>query len=292
MNIIPLDEAHLDEAISFVTRLNRDKEHNISYIGDHEKEIAADFTAIQPPEGYGYLAYSDNQQLIGFLGVELDPELGRCWLLGPLVENGTWESVADALYSGVLSAIPETIDDQELFFDADNVNLDRFAARHGFTFYSGAVILALGKSNYKRPSHADDPGFDDNFTIQFIDLHSGLFPGTYYSAEQLIEKAGDQDKRLLIHVTDGKLTGYIFIQAREASRDGFIDFIGVDEGFRRQGIGKHLLTSGLNWVFSLPQVEKATLTVKTSNKPALRLYDSMDFKTERITKAYRKRGEI
>jgi ribosomal protein S18 acetylase RimI-like enzyme len=292
MNIISLGEANLHEAIRFVARLNQDREHNISYFGESEKEIAADFAAIQPPEGYGYLACSENGVLIGLLGVELDLELGRCWLLGPLVDYRAWDSVADALYKKALADLPQVIDDQELFFDTDNTNLDQFAVRHGFGSSTGAVTLSLDRTSYQQVLHDDDSGFNERFANQFIALHSRLFPNTYYSAEQLIEKAVDMDKRLLIHIADGNLSGYIFIQARESSQDGLIEFIGVVEEQRRKGIGKHLLSSGLNWLFSFPQMMKATLTVNTPNLPALRLYESMGFKTGRISRGYRKREHL
>jgi ribosomal protein S18 acetylase RimI-like enzyme len=292
MNIISLGEANLDEAIRFAARLNQDWEHNISYFGESEKEIAADFAAIQPPEGYGYLACSENGVLIGLLGVELDLELGRCWLLGPLVDYRAWDSVADALYKKALADLPQVIDDQELFFDTDNTNLDQFAVRHGFGSSTGAVTLSLDRTSYQQVLHDDDSGFNERFANQFIALHSRLFPNTYYSAEQLIEKAVDMDKRLLIHITDGNLSGYIFIQARESSQDGLIEFIGVVEEQRRKGIGKHLLSSGLNWLFSFPLMMKATLTVNTPNLPALRLYESMGFKTGRISRGYRKREHL
>jgi ribosomal protein S18 acetylase RimI-like enzyme len=292
MKIISLGEANLDEAIRFVSRLNPDSRHNISYFGENEKEIAADFAAIRPPEGFCYLAFSEDGALVGLLGVELDLELGRCWLLGPLVDYSTWDPVADALYSEILYELPEEIDDQELFFDAGNTNLDQFAVKHGFNSSTGAITLSLDRTSYQRVLHDDDPGFDARFNNQFIALHSRLFPNTYYSAEQLIKKAADKDKRLLIHITNGNLSGYIFIQARDSSQDGIIDFIGVGEELRRKGIGKHLLTSGLNWLFSFPQMVKATLTVNTPNLPALRLYKSMGFKTARISKGYRKCGNF
>jgi ribosomal protein S18 acetylase RimI-like enzyme len=45
-------------------------------------------------------------------------------------------------------------------------------------------------------------------------------------------------------------------------------------------------------LFSFPQMMKATLTVNTPNLPALRLYESMGFKTGRISRGYRKREHL
>ena len=291
MKIIPLEDSNLDEAIGFVARLNHKVAHNISYFGETESEIKSDFTAILPPEGDGYIAISDKGEITGLLGVEIDSELGRCWLLGPLIQHGAWNLVADALYEKILDIIPETVNDQELFFDAGNINLGEFALRHGFAFYTEAVVLTMDKASRNLVSPVANPGYDNKYAEEFTALHSRLFPNTYYSAEQLIKKAEDQDKRLFIHITNGKLGGYIFIQARKSSQDAYIDFIGVDERVRRKGIGKHLLASGLNWAFLRPEVKKATLTARTSDIPAIRLYESVGFEIERRTKAFRKRSQ-
>lgn len=290
MEILHLSESSLDDVVAFVVRLNQNNAHNIGYFGETEAEVRSDITAILPPEGDGYLAISDKGEITGLLGVEIDTELGRCWLLGPLVQHEAWDSVADSLYEKILAVIPDVVNDQELFFDVGNINLQQFAVRHGFAFYTEAVVLAMDKTNRQVIQPASDPEFDNKYTEEFTALHSRLFPNTYYSAEQLIKKARDKDKCLFFHITDGKFSGYIFIQARESSQDGFIDFIGVDERVRRKGIGKHLLSRGLNWAFSLPGVKKVTLTVKTSNMAAIRLYESLNFKVERTTKAFRKRS--
>jgi hypothetical protein len=82
-----IEDANLDEVISFVVHQNQDLTHNISYFGDTEEEIRADFSIIQPPAGYGFIATGDDGYVSGFLGVEMDLELGRSWLFGPLVDQ-------------------------------------------------------------------------------------------------------------------------------------------------------------------------------------------------------------
>ena len=291
MEILPLSEFSLDDVVVFVARLNQNSAHNIGYFGETEAEVRDDLNAILPPEGDGYLAITENSEVAGLLGVEIDSELGRCWLLGPLIQHGAWDFVADALYEKILAIIPEAVNDQELFFDAGNINLEEFALRHGFAFYTEAIVLAMDKTSRHMIPPVTNPGFDNKYAEEFTALHSRLFPNTYYSGEQLIKKAGEQDKRLFVHITNGKLGGYIFIQARKSSQDAYIDFIGVDERVRRKGIGKHLLASGLNWAFLRPEVKKATLTVRISDIPAIRLYESVGFEIERRTKAFRKRSQ-
>ncbi len=290
MEIVPLDASNLDEALAFLVRLNGIKEHNIAYLSETASEIEADVKAIQSPDGFACLMISDHAQLVGLLGVEYDIELGRCWLFGPLVDHEDWGAIADRLYKSVLSSLPPEISDQELFFHKQNVRLQNFALRHGFTFRSEGVVLTLSANQHGYPPISNSQEFVEEHTDQFIDLHAALFPNTYYSGKQLIKLAEDDDKHLLIYLVDDDLVGYAFIQVREAYNDGYIDFIGVDQRYRRRGIAKRLMADALNWIYRFPFVEKVTLTVNSDNTPAMRMYQELGFKVENVSQAYRKRS--
>jgi ribosomal protein S18 acetylase RimI-like enzyme len=290
MKILPLSESRLDDVVAFVVRLNREGAHHISDFGETEAEVNDDLKSILPPEGNGYLAIIDHGAIAGLLGVEIDLELGRCWLFGPLVDHEAWESVADALYDKIMTIIPPEINDQQLSYDAANKNVEKFAVRHGFTYFTEAVVLTLHKSSRHLIPAATNREFEEKFIKQFTALHANLFPNTYYSGQQLVEKAKYPDNQLFIRTREGNLAGYIFIQARKSSQAAYIDFLGVDERVRREGIGRHLLASGLNWAFSHPEVQKVDLTVRASDVPAIRLYESMGFSAGRTVKGYRKRN--
>lgn len=288
LKIVPLEETNLEQGIHFITRLNTNLEHRISYFGETREEIAADLKASQPPEGYGFIAVDKGGKLCGLFGVELDKELGRCWLLGPFVDHGDWDVIADQLYDAILTALPGEITNQELYFPQQNKGLYEFALRHGFEFYSAGAVLTLYPGQELNIPKSRNQDLDEEHTEQFLSLHDALFPNTYYSGEQLLKLAEEDDKHLLVHQVDDKIAGYIFIQVREAAQDGYIDFIGVDENHRRQGIGRLLAASGIKWAFQFPFVQKITLTVKPDNAPAVRMYHSLGFETESVANGYRK----
>jgi ribosomal protein S18 acetylase RimI-like enzyme len=290
MELAPLDSSNLEEALAFLVRLNKIKEHNIAYLSETAPEIAADVKAIQPPDGFGRLVISDHAQLVGLLGAEYDTELGRCWLYGPLVEHDDWDTIADLLYESVLSSLPPEISDQEIYFHKQNVRLQSFALKHGFTFHSEGAVLTFSADQQGFPPISYSQKFVEEYAEEFIVLHGDLFPNTYYSGEQLMKLAEDDDKHLLIYLVNDDLVGYVFIQVREAYKDGYIDFIGVDERYRRKGIGKSLLAGALNWIYQFPYVEKVTLTVNTDNTPAMRMYQELGFKVDNVSPAYRKRS--
>ena len=288
MKIKKVDESNLGEAVSFVARLNQHLTHQISYFGETGAEIKADFSVLQPPDGYGFVATSDEGQVIGFFGREMDLELGRSWLFGPLVEHPDWDATADQLYQAILAALPLEVTDQELYCHAQNSRVQKFALRHGFPFHAEGAVLVLDVSQREKNVAFDAVEFDEEYALQLAVLHAELFSNTYYSAEQLINLSKEEDKRLLIHLINGNLVGYIFAQVRAASQDGYIDFVGVEESFRCQGIGRSLVAQAVDWAVQKPFVKKITMTVNTNNTSALHMYHALGFTTDTVSQAYRK----
>ncbi len=289
MTIRKIDQSNLGDAISLVARLNQDITHKISYFGDTEEEITADFSAVQPPEGYGFLAIKEDGKISGYFGIELDLELGRSWLFGPLAEETEWDVTADRLYLAILADLPPEITDQELYFQSQNLRLQEFALRHGFAYHAEAAVLVLDVNLRQIRDASGVVEFDEKYTSQLDALHNALFPNTYYSAGQLIELAEADDKHLLIHLNNGSLVGYIFVQLRPASRGVYIDFLGVDPQHRRQGIAQDMVAQAVDWAVQKPYVESITLTVNGDNDAAIRLYHSLGFITQSVSRGYRKR---
>lgn len=287
-----VDESILDQAISFVARLNQDLAQKISYFGDTRAEIEADFSALQTPEGCAFVGTRADGSVIGFFGIEMDRKLGRSWLFGPLVDHPDWDKIADLLYASASAALPIEIADQEIFCHTLNSRVQDFAQRQGFEFHAEGTVLALDIADWDRTRPFAGFEFAEDYFPQFSSLHAELFPNTYYSAEQLVELSREEDKCLLVHLEDGVLAGYAFIQVRPASRDGYIDFIGVTQAHRRKGIGRKLVAQAVDWAVQKPIVERITLTVNSDNEAALNLYHSAGFITESVSRAYRKRTGV
>jgi ribosomal protein S18 acetylase RimI-like enzyme len=208
-------------------------------------------------------------------------------LHGPLVTAADWQPVADALYAEVQKCIPPGIHEQDLFFEARNLNGQAFAARHGFSLRSNNAIFRLQRADWK-PSAILAPvcAYQAAFFEQFEHLHQALFPTTYYTARQIVEKQAE-NQRLFLMVENEQVLGYHFCKTETDS--GYIDFIGVDAAARGRGLGADLLNAGLEWMFSQPQIAEIGLTVNAENAAAIRLYEKFGFVSGRILQGYRKR---
>jgi hypothetical protein len=293
MKIVPCGTEHFEEMVSFVVRLNGDDAHHIGFFGDGEADVRSSLAecVIPPAEGF-QLAY-DGDRLVGVFGVDADPEISRAWLYGPLVEHAEWHSVADALYAASVKVIPDGISEQDLFCDIKNLNVAAFAERHGFPLRSENAIVTLERGDYKKTASSESPftivDYFPAFFEQFEQCHNLLFPTTYFTARQIVEKL-DSTRRLFIGLENGILKGYHFCKVEADARSGYIDFIGVDESVRGRGLGAILLAAGIDWMLSFPETDRISLTVNADNVPALKLYSNFGFVTERVMRGYRKKG--
>jgi ribosomal protein S18 acetylase RimI-like enzyme len=291
MRITTCGTEHFEELINFVARLNSEDVHHIGFFGEGEADIRSSLAecAIPPAEGF-FLAY-DGDRLVGVFGIDINPEIGRAWLFGPLIEHGNWQSLADDLYSVCLNILPVSIHEQDLFCDSQNKNIKIFAERHDFPLRSETAVLALERENYTSSMFSKEPfqiiKFDDKYFQQFEQLHSQLFPTTYYTAKQIVEKL-DTTRRLFIALENNSLRGYHFCKVEADARLGYIDFIGVDLDARGRKLGYRLLGAGLDWMFSFTEIDTINLTVNTDNSSALKLYEKFGFTTKRVMRGYRK----
>jgi ribosomal protein S18 acetylase RimI-like enzyme len=286
MEIRPFAPSDMDALIAFIAQLNADPMHHIGYFDMEPRAIRTALDAVHPPLTHGFRLAVDQHDLVGVLGVELDAELGRAWLLGPLLLASQPDSVADELFAALRPTIPSEIHEYELFCDAANQRCHRFAARHAIPLFTEAAILFFQRHQLAHvPQHrADELG--EAHRLAFHQLHDDLFPRTYASAHHLLTKRSPYAKIFVI-ADDQQLYGYAAVKVDVDAGAGYIDYLGVTPAARQRGIGRHLLAAALHWMFSFPEVQRTDLTVDTSNAAARRLYASLGWEQERIMCGYR-----
>ncbi len=97
-------------------------------------------------------------------------------------------------------------------------------------------------------------------------------------------------------ITEGpELLGYIYVEAEPEFGEANIEFFGVDQAKRGQGIGKQLLSGALKWLFSFESITSITLCVSAENRNAIELYKKVGFQLEHelyyFTKDIRERSK-
>ena len=287
LRILPVRRTQFDDIVDFVTRLNAQAEHHIGFFGAREDDIRQTLAALDPPVHESFIVAEEDGIMVGLMGVEFDVEIGRAWLFGPLVDHPDWQTLADMLYAAVPSLLPVGIHEHDIFCDVHNQNCRTFATRHGFDVRKEAAILNLSRERFALvPALAAEPYVEVYFE-QLEALHNLLFPGTYYTTRQMVEKQ-DAETHLLVAAENGQLQGYIFFKVEREAGQGYIDFIGVAEPYRNRGLGKRLMAAAVHVMAAAPEVQVVSLTTTPSNAAAMRLYASMGFAIERTMAAFRK----
>ena len=288
ITIIPCND-RLDELVEFVARINSNGAHHIGFFGEGEADVRASLAECIVPPAEGFMMAYDGDRLVGVFGVDANPEIGRAWLFGPLVDHADWRPVADRLYESILPLLSSELRERDLFCDVQNIHVDEFAARHGFPLRSENAVLTLAREKYtpsaKRITQVTF--YDESLFPQFERLHNELFPKTYFTAQQIIEKL-DSHHKLFLALEGEQLLGYHFCKIEPESELGYVDFIGTDSSARGRGIAADLLASGVDWMLSAVSTKKVSLTVNADNIPARKLYEKFGFVVDRIMRGYRK----
>jgi len=288
INITPCKD-RIEELVQFAARLNSDGVHHIGFFGEGEADVRASLEECVIPTAEGFLLAYEGDNLVGVFGVDADLEVDRAWLFGPLVEHADWYALADELYTHALTLIPPGIHSYDLFCDEQNIRLAEFAARNGFPLHSENAVMTVTRDAYKPHESRGTQiiPFEEKFFEAFEALHKAVFPSTYFTAHQIVERVNETHQLLLAVDGDGLLS-YHFGKIDPAAESGYVDFIGTDESARGHGIGADLLTAGLDWMFSAPSTQKVSLTANANNQIARGLYKKVGFVTERVMHGYRK----
>jgi ribosomal protein S18 acetylase RimI-like enzyme len=274
-------------AASFVATVNASPTHQIGYYGDDPVEIEH-FLLEETPEVMERSAIAvEEGAVVGFLGAESDPEVGRTWLFGPTVVHPEQDAVADALLDTLGPHLPDFAPEHELFFNVANTTVQTFGERHGFDRYKDSEIL-----RFRRPAIATLPNGDarpvrDAETAQVVLLHDALFPSAPWTGRQVMERRSEHESVLVLE-GEGRLLGYIHTRVNPTFPEGNIEFVGVIEAARGKGVGARLLASALRWMFSFEHIEETWLTVMDDNPEARHLYLRLGFEPVHVMRGMRR----
>lgn len=286
-SIVKYQPAQLKNIADFITRLNRLPEHHIGYFSTDMRSIERALQNFYPSPEQCVRVAIENNQLIGALGVDTDPDLGRAWFYGPFVEQSLWHATAEKLYDELVAELPMNITEYELFGDIRNTQLLKFAVRHEFELVSTQHVLLLKRENFSQSEEINVQQLAPEFFDQFEQLHDHIFPRTYFSAQEILTQL-NQYNQVFILTEGATLLGYVYGTIEADTGEATLEFLAVAESERGKGYGKVLVQVMAGWVFSQPQVQVIRLTVDAENKPAFATYRSSGFALERALLAYRK----
>lgn len=296
LKIIRCHPSRFEALVAFVAHYNPQPEHHIGYFGLTPEDIRLSLRMFNWSFDRAVRLAISGNRIVGVLAADIDKELGRAWLYGPIIaaaqadsrRNG-WAETADALYTAVAARLPAGIGEHEMFVDTGNANCRAFAERHGFTTQGEWAIYTIVPDRLALLPEATADNWDERFAPQLAALHDRLFPGSNYTLAYMRQERAEKGALLLVATEGEALTGYFFGHYDAESGEGYVDLVGVEESRRRTGLGRRLMLAGLSRLRGEAGLRQVNLSVAAGNEAALALYDSLGFVRERDMIAFRRR---
>ncbi|WP_425447235.1 GNAT family N-acetyltransferase [Dethiothermospora halolimnae] len=262
----------------FIGELNKKEENHIGYCGDNSDEILnslkEDITDITFDKSF--IIATDKKELIGVLGFDADIENGNSEIWGPFIKQSKWH-IANEMWDKMTELLPKGIETISMFINIKNNNCLDLAKKLKFNKVSESKILEFNRSYL---DNLDKEIINELTSKHYEDmkaLHDRVFPNTYYSGKQIIDRI-NENRKLFAYIEDEKLMGYVYVEAEPDFGEGSIEFFAVDESERGKGIGYKLLNMALKWLYSFNFMEQIVLSVGVDNKKAISLYKKVGFK--------------
>lgn len=123
----------------------------------------------------------------------------------------------------------------------------------------------------------------------FEDTSNEVDPATEGKQIQLISKSNQQ--LLLLAILDGEVVGLVTVLPTSDEQVGEIG-VAVRKRHWREGIGRELMLSGLDWAALNSRYEVIMLTVQKRNQRAIKLYQDIGFQTTRTFQVTTSVGEV
>jgi len=224
-----------------------------------------------------YVLAFRGESLVGAMGCEIDEELQRGWLHGPHVGLGDWESMAEELSAGVVAALPPSINTLDAYPNTANTRAADFYRRRGFSEIGGvSYVYGMAAEDWVASGGTSCTPLEEGHEPSFLKLYRALFPNAYYSGQRILSMLGSSH-RVFVIAEGLEILGFAAGCADEDSRSGEVQFVGVRQDRRGEGLGRRLLQAVVDWLFGEVAVSEVTLNVRQDVPHARSLYERAGF---------------
>jgi ribosomal protein S18 acetylase RimI-like enzyme len=249
-----------------------------SWSGQSAQELQQQLLSYWDESELCYVMALRDGQLVGAMGSEYDEGLERGWLHGPHVATEDWGLVASELFARLLAELPLCIGQLDAYLNLENARGRCFYEQQGFE-ERGSLNYDFSLTPDERLARADTGCtlLGREHETSFQQVHETLFPAAYYGAERIVDMIG-QSHQVLVVAEGEEVLGFAVVSTEEGPSAGEIQFLGVREDRRRQGYGRRLLLSAIDWLLDRAGVSRVCLNVGEELVHARSLYESVGFK--------------
>ncbi|KHE72542.1 N-acetyltransferase, partial [Halobacillus sp. BBL2006] len=197
------------------------------------------------------------------------------------------ETVIEQLWDKASLAVQLHFDAVKVACFESNKELVGFADRHQFELYNIEKTLAVHRSLFEPSTNKSQSIVD--LHMDDLDRLSLIHPsGAYYTTEEMVRLSKEEGNYLWGFQKNGELTGYIYMETILPGHEAEICFVNVAAGERGAGIGSILIEHALQYAFHALEFDVVTISVRTQNKQAEKLYRQFGFREINTIYAYQK----
>ncbi|KGX83560.1 GNAT family N-acetyltransferase [Pontibacillus marinus] len=287
MNIQPLNHEELGEVSQWLANLNEKDNHFVAWLDSGVEAIKAQLTPLLSFESTLLWVGRDNREIVGFIGLLPFFDQKVCRLLGPFTSNVHALGSMNELWEKASPIASEYFDIVKVAFFKQNEALTKFSEQHGFYCYNSEKTLILHKEQatiHELDAHHIEP-YQEKFNEDIRHLHP---QAAYYTPEELLHLINEPENHLWCYVEDDHVKGYVYFEEIIGTDEGEICFVNVERGERSQGIGSVLIQFASSKAFHEFDLSLVTLSVRTGNPKAEKLYKELGFKEGSTIYAYEK----
>lgn len=286
MFIHELEVKDLHKVAEWLYQMNEQDSHFVAWLASDPNEIFEQvWTLTQFQDPLAYIAW-EGEEIIGFLGLLPFFEQKLCRLLGPFASKND-EEVIERLWEKATLTIQLHFEMAKVACFDSNKELLAFTKRHQFELYNIEKTLALHRYTFES-SKADASHIvaltDDDYE-EVNQLHPSA---AYYTTQEMMKLSKKEDNRLWGYQQNGHLLGYLYFETIIDGQEGEICFVNVSPSTQGEGIGSTLLDYSLQYAFYALKLDVVTISVRTQNEQAERLYRTFGFREINTIHAYQK----
>lgn len=269
----------------FLSKINSKKQSHIGFCGEKSEEIhrtlGEDF--IGDGEVTFFEARNDDGEIVAAFGLDIDETSAEVW--GPFNQTESFK-VQKELWKELLNANP-AVQTFEFLINKENTRQQAFMNEIKSKNMGEHLDLEVKEKDFDIVNEIKSVSFKPNDFQEFEKLHDTIFPNTYYDAKTIRERLNDGGNVLKLLKTDSnEIQGYAYYEADTEMEEAYLEYIGISDKFRNQGLGTMLLKEVLSEMFSYPQINEITLTVDSTSNKANHVYKKVGFKPKNVLISY------
>ncbi|GAK09804.1 acetyltransferase, GNAT family [Geomicrobium sp. JCM 19038] len=272
--------ASVRELSNFLATMNNQPKHHIGFCGEDSSEIydtlVNDFSDLPFEESF-VVAYKENA-IVGALGLDIDLPRGVADVWGPFIHEEEM-GLAVELWNQLIQNVPKEVSKFSFFINKENTFVKQFAIDRKGIERGSDLVLQRTRESFSKQEVQVEP-YMNPYCDSFSDLHNQLFPNTYYDGQTIHNRLNDDNQLIVVTENESTIQGYVYFEASPKHSEGTIEYVGVAEAFRKQGVAKRLIRCALNELFSYESINEITICVEADHQAAIALYQSVGFEVK------------